>query len=361
MSWRSLNKLADKVLIIGFVGAIWLPLGYSISKFNRSPSLLIEHYANKEFSFKENLRYAHGWLKVRLMKVSSSPQVVLGNDGWLFFKGRDLIENFLDPPPFSESQLKQWGDILQKRQQWLEKRKIRYLVVIAPDKPTIYGEMLPDYYLPNSQPSRLDQLIAYLRKNTNVEILDLRPSLKEYKKLGKPLYYKTDTHWNELGGAIAANQIQKYLTRWYPQIKPLSLSNFQIKEVLGTGGDLARFLGLEYDYQETHYTLSFPDAGADEHSPQQSTQTPPIFRIKIQQQHQTRSPQKNLPRAVIFRDSFGDYLIPYLESNFSQADWIWTDGFNPEDVEKAKPDLVIQQFVERKLMIIKPNNPASMR
>lgn len=347
MSQRLLTKLADKILIVGFIGAIWLPLIYSIPRFDHLE--LLQHYIT-----------ANGWIKVRLMLVSSSDKVILGKDDWLFFQGDNSLENYLNLRPFSESELIKWGEILQERKEWLKKRKINYLLVIAPDKHTIYGEMLPDYYRPNPNTSRLDQLIAYLQKNTSVDILDLRPSLKAHKKLGKPLYHKTDTHWNELGGAIAASQIQKYLHRWYPEIKPLSFSKVQLKEVVNKGGDLARFLGLEFNYKETHYILSVGDNTSEESDPQKLIEYPPTLRIRTEKE-ETRSRQKNLPRAVIFQDSFAAYLKPYLVENFVQAEWLWSDGFEPEVVEKAKPDLVIQQFVERKLMIINPSNPSSMR
>ena len=63
------------------------------------------------------------------------------------------------------------------------------------------------------------------------------------------------------------------------------------------------------------------------------------------------SPGKELPRAVMFRDSFATSLIPFLVDHFQRITFSWQYTFDRELVEKEHPDVVIQEMVERTLMI----------
>ena len=56
------------------------------------------------------------------------------------------------------------------------------------------------------------------------------------------------------------------------------------------------------------------------------------------------------PRAVMFRDSFATWLIPFLVDHFRRITFSWQYTFDRELVEKEHPDVVIQEMVERVLM-----------
>ena len=68
-------------------------------------------------------------------------------------------------------------------------------------------------------------------------------------------------------------------------------------------------------------------------------------------------PQGEIPSAVLLRDSFGEGLLPYLAGHFQRADWVWTYDFPADLIEQVHPSLVIEQLVERKLMVLDPVNP----
>ena len=61
------------------------------------------------------------------------------------------------------------------------------------------------------------------------------------------------------------------------------------------------------------------------------------------------NPNQGLPRAVMFRDSFASWLIP-LSENFSRITYSWQYTFEYDTVERERPDVVIQEMVERALM-----------
>ena len=50
-------------------------------------------------------------------------------------------------------------------------------------------------------------------------------------------------------------------------------------------------------------------------------------------------------------------LAPFLTPNCQDVTYKWTDEFPAEEIEKARPVLVIQQLVQRRLMNHEPQNP----
>ena len=59
-------------------------------------------------------------------------------------------------------------DDLVARRDWLAERGIKYLVVVAPNKNTVYPEMLPGGFEKATDDSQLDQLLRYIKKNSIV-------------------------------------------------------------------------------------------------------------------------------------------------------------------------------------------------
>jgi hypothetical protein len=58
----------------------------------------------------------------------------------------------------------------------------------------------------------------------------------------------------------------------------------------------------------------------------------------------------NLPRAVLFHDSFAERIwLPALAEHFDRLAYAPTDGFDAQIVEALRPQIVIQQIVERKI------------
>jgi hypothetical protein len=55
------------------------------------------------------------------------------------------------------------------------------------------------------------------------------------------------------------------------------------------------------------------------------------------------------PRAVVFRDSFGSAMIPFLAEHFSRAVYLWQNNFDPQVVIDERPAVVIQEWVGRHL------------
>ena len=367
-----IHKLEDTALIIGFLLAILLPGLAMIVKGDRAssqenrqlapfPPLSLDGnelaafperfnlYFNDHFGFRSQLVRGQALAKIRWLKVSSSADVVCGKAGWLFYAGEDSIAGYRAAQPFTEAELKRWTRVLEGRRRWLARRNIYYVFTVAPDKHTVYPEYMPEQIKRVRDESRLDQLIAYLKENSGVEVVDLRPALLDAKRR-YPIYYQTDTHWNDYGAFVAYEEITRALHKLLPAIEPLPESDFNFQSEQTAGKDLANILGLADAFTETTVSLR-PRRGFHALSSNQ-----PLERSTIESTatFASEQPGRELPRLVMFRDSFANRLIPFLAENFSRAVYVWDANFEPALVEQEHPDVVLDEIVERKFMAAPP-------
>ncbi len=190
-----------------------------------------EKYFNDHFGFRNALVHFYNLAltqsaTVSPLPISSNQKVLLGKKGWLFYDWRDDGKSIIDyqgMAPFSDEELEKIRTNLENQRNWLRQRNIALTVAICPSKHTIYPEYLPDTVQRDpAAMTRLDQLTEYLGVHSDFRLIDFRPVFWEEKKI-YPLYYKSDTHWNNYGAFLAYRQL---LQRWE---KPaLTLSDFKI-------------------------------------------------------------------------------------------------------------------------------------
>jgi len=202
-----------------------------------------QSYFGDRLALRTELITCKSLLSYFLLHETGTKDAIVGNAGWFFVAKEHVLESFCNARPFTATELAQVANDLQRRQNWLAKRNIHYLFVIAPDAPTIYPEYVPSQFRKLNPQSRWDQLLDYLKIHSTVDVLDLRPALLK-AKVTERVYFKTDPHWNELGAFIAYQQIAQYLSRWYPSIYPLRLSEMRIQTRLFRDGEIATWLGM---------------------------------------------------------------------------------------------------------------------
>lgn len=318
----------------------------------------VETMYNDHFGLRNLMIRLEALSDFKFFKTPSTEKVVLGKEGWLYCgldNGKDITKQYRGITKFTPEELSKIKTNLEQRKAWLEKKGIPFVLVIAPDKETIYPEYYNnEKYKKVSNESRLDQLMDYLHKNSNIDVLDLRKILLDNKSKGR-LYYKTDTHWNQFGGYFGYEAIMKEVGKYIKSVRPLTIDKFNIvKEYRVPGeGDLANMLSLPNQYGEEHILLQ-----------------PKIKRTSIPyEEHKydlvrgavMKNPNKSLPKLLMFRDSFTVALGPYMSEHFSEAVFEWSQNFDDKLVKQCKPDIVIQETVERNLDKLLYENPISVR
>jgi alginate O-acetyltransferase complex protein AlgJ len=310
-----------------------------------------EAYFNDQFGFRRRLIHWQNFIKVAALGVSPSAKVVLGRDDWLYCRDLEL-DCYRAIKPFRPEVLEQWRRQLESRRDWLAARSIPYLVVIAPNKSTIYPEHMPAVYNKVAPRSRLDQLVEHLKARSSVVVVDLREPLFAAKSKHQ-VYYRTDSHWNNRGAYVGYTTIIEALAQWFPDLKATPRSEFPEVEFHVRGMDLALIMAMRdyFKYKETFFDMKItgPKLAYQVHESPNPNDTP-SKPWRRGENFVFAQPNPRLPRAVMFRDSFCDRLMPLLSDHFRRIVYCWQYIFDYELVERERPDVVIQEFVERVLV-----------
>jgi hypothetical protein len=307
-----------------------------------------EAYFNDHFGLRGPLIRLLATAKVDGLNVSSSPRVILGKQSWLFYNPQPALADGGVAHSFPPGELERWQRLVQARHDWLAQRGIRYLFVVAPDKQSVYPEFLPrGYRRATTRDSRLDRLLVRLRESSTVTVVDLRALLARNKGQGR-LYDRTDTHWNDRGAWLATGGMVAALSRWFPALPLQDPKAFELVATTMWGGDLVALLGLgEGEEESITYRLRTESRAR----PVGSEGNGPAIELIAWE-----TPDSQLPRAVVFRDSFADRLIPYLSESFRRVLYAGqaAPAFDREIILRERPDVVIQEVVERKLTVFVP-------
>jgi hypothetical protein len=246
---------------------------------------------------------------------------------------------------YTVEELEKIKTIVQNRSRWCQEQGAAYALFIAPLKHEIYPEKLPPYLKKKRPQNKVDQVYQYLREHTDVKVIDVRPTLKAYKeKTGTRLYYRTDTHWNQLGGFLAYQHIMKSLERDSLVFDVKNLDDYTLKHHKEYTGDLSRIITYrnmfyrEPVFMIPQYTIQAKEVSLSEPVMKPHFLAPPLIR---------ETQDTTAPRLCMFRDSFGEYLYPHLSEHFSRSTYYWTRSFDRTLVKKEKPDIVVQELLGR--------------
>jgi hypothetical protein len=306
-----------------------------------------EAYFNDHFGFRNKLiRWFQNW-KIGIYHDRSVYRVVTGPNHWLFTGEQQMVEHYLGILKLTPQKLQAWQTLLEQRRDWLAARGIKYLLVIPPDKQTIYPEELPAWLVnavPINRETKLDQLVKYMREHSTVEILDLRQTLLAAKATA-PTYLQNDTHWNLFGGFVGSQAVIKSLQKQFPDLPPLRLEDFTWTNRPATGGDLAQMIGS--DAVDQNIFQFAPGPGLPRLKIYDATNI-----VSVWDAHKlsriTENPVPRRETAVIFHDSFGNAWQQFLGYSFQKIVFMSDNReFNPSVILANKPDIVINEMLER--------------
>ncbi len=287
-------------------------------------------YADDRFGLRK--MFLHLGSRLRwILGLKISPTVLVGKKGWLYLGLHDnVIEQFRGIDVFSRDELVSWVQRMVSRRDWLRERGIPFILVVAPNKHTIYPEYLPIRVGNVLGKTPLDQLAEYIAAHTDLDFVDLRKPLMAAKKEHR-VYYKTDTHWNNRGGFVGYEEIMKRVRDYFPEVKSLTLNDFSIAEGMMYDGGLTQMINLKGKIGETwpFFGPKFSSHILGNKAPGQKGMSE---RIDID------TDLKDMPKALIFADSFMIAMTPYFGETFHRLVIVPHKGltFDPALIEKEK-------------------------
>ncbi|MCF0111155.1 MAG: hypothetical protein HUJ58_04580 [Erysipelotrichaceae bacterium] len=272
----------------------------------------------------------------------ASSQVLLGNDGWLFYQSKtdgDSIADFKGTNMYTSRQLESMAQETLNVQNKLESMGIRFALFVPPNKENVYFEKMPENYI-HCEKTRTDILVSYLQENS-INAISPKNNLVENSS-NTQVYYSYDTHWNQLGAYIGVKDV---LSTWDINIPDLSARNILKQPLNGNyhyGGedDLAKMVGLlslfddeiEYSIEGTT-SIDWEVYGEEQDS-----------NIISHIHNDNASHMKTL---FLVGDSFRTSMIPALSEVFSDVYVVHRSYYKPDMLESIKPDYLIAEYIER--------------
>lgn len=181
-------------------------------KMNQTPHRINRYYTRLFWLTLNDKRFVKFCQRIKVFKLFPS---LLDSD-WLI----SIIKYFLRLDPFSNRQLKKWKQILINKRTWFERLGIRYLLVATPNRHAYYPENIFDYLHKIKRTCRFDQLLEYLKRESDFEILDLRNRLRE-RTFCKNNVFCASTNNKGSEFCDEKNLIIKRMAEWFPEEETL--------------------------------------------------------------------------------------------------------------------------------------------
>lgn len=289
------------------------------------------------------------WGRSELLGVNSRAKSHLGdrlinnailiNKKW-FFNSHDAVMNdFQYTKPFSQNELKLIHKKLSGLEDYLAEKQIPLIIIIPPNKSTVFPELMPKEIPIIGAQSNLDQVIQYMENHGGPHIIDLRERFSKEKN-SHQLYYRTDSHWTPYGAYLGYEAIINQVHEVIPEVEVFPYEAFKL-EKRELSGDLSINLA-NLNISEDFFSI-VPVKGhtIKERIYAQTGSDREYIRI-------VNSSNTSSPRLLMVRDSFSNDLIPYLSQNFSRSVYV-VHELDRFLIESEKPQVVVIEYIERYL------------
>jgi len=300
-------------------------------------------YFNDNLQFRNKLVTLNSLVDYFVFDQSASKDVTKGEDGWLFYN--ETLSDYQGTNLYTEETLESIKNDVLATQGYFNDKGIEFVIFIGPNKNTIYGEYMPSYIEMNSEQSRVQQMVDYLKENTDVKIIFPVEELQDVKEEHPELkqYFKLDTHWNYMGGYWASKPLLRELGVEPIEFNDLNYYQINKPDFSWNGYDEAKMLGLanildsDINYQISNDVIE--TITYDGFVPDNQDAFSGLSRVYS-------SAQDN--RKVFFsRDSFGEAITPYIAASFSEMYSIHHGSMKRSQIDEEQPDIFIFEAVER--------------
>ncbi len=277
----------------------------------------------------------------RVFGVLDSSDVLMGENGWLFLKDvsdSKSLSDYQGLTVYTDQQQNEIISQLQMLQDSLAQNGSQLLLTFAPAKEGVYSHFMPSYIPIINEMNRVDILYEEIKKQGQVSVVFPSDLLSEASKQ-QDVYYKYDTHWNEVGAFMAAQEILLELGfPYYIGIPPVA-ADFSAPVLQ----DLAN-VSASWDVTDDDVYWAV-EARRAELIESTSDGNISIYR---------GSGSENL---LMIRDSFGEMLAPFLGEPFANMAVMHSNALSDDNLNvtladigcdnENLPDYVVVEVAER--------------
>lgn len=300
-------------------------------------------YIEDHFALRQRLITVNSALEAAVFGTSGQDSVLLGREGWLFY--RETVDGYLRTAPLSGRELSGAARTLGLLTEYARNHGAALTFTVAPNKVSLYPQYLPYVGRPLEGEDDIDRLIPLLEAN-GVAYADL---FAPFRAEDEVLYHAADSHWTNRGAALAHDTLVSALglegrAQWY--VQPGQTERVH-------RGDL-------YEMLYPMGTALEKDTAFDR--PFSFSYTRPI-RSAEDQRVETENPGQE-GNLLMFRDSFGNTLHPFMAEEYGQALFSRSMPYQMSLLEETGADTVVIEIVERNLSYLArraPIFPAPLR
>ncbi|MEI0488134.1 alginate O-acetyltransferase AlgX-related protein [Brachyspira pulli] len=292
--------------------------------FNEYPNIqsnFIDFPKNYEAYFNDYLPFRNELiiLKKDIDKMfNERGDTIKGSNGMLFAK--DPLKFNTGEIDFSLEELKIIKDNLVLFRDELKKKNIEFVLFIAPNKATVYYDLLPKY-VKLKDVTTIDKLVLYLTDNTDINVVYPKEEMIKYKNLYE-LYYLKDVHWNDIGGYLGYLELMKALNMTNELI-PIENVTILKEDTLD-------------QYKLTNYTKNHFNIieGANNH----------YYSKQDNYYSYSESDVSNDYNILFIRDSYGYHMFNYIASSFHSTIFLHRGLFNIDYIKERDINLVVLEY-----------------
>lgn len=269
-----------------------------------------------------------------------SSRIHIGKDGWLFYRSVNDVEK-----PNIERMLSQTEDQVVagavELNRILAQRGVTLVLMIAPLKGHFYSAYLPSSVQRLLEPSQFEKLYERLRHTDGLLFVDIDKLLNETAKQ-RPVFHKTDFHWNDPAAFVVAKWVVDELSRRDGRQNGVWTHELKIAMRESSGGQ-ATFMPL---FSSPREMALFVEPTWKVAPPTERTDIAPYVFVS----RASQSPPDVLAPMAVLGDSFFDGLlrsgITFEFEKVYRASW--NQVRLPEFLAKLPPDCryVIVEFIE---------------
>ena len=292
--------------------------------WNRSFFSDVTDYVGKGFYLR--LEGITGWntISTSIFHTSGNDDVLLGPDGWLFFgAARNDISG---AGQMSDREIWCAARSLYLMQEYASDHGAEFAFTIPCGKYTLYPDHVPNL-------TKVAESSNRIRLQTVMDRMDIAyADLYEiFTSVDEELYWKWDSHWNAKGAALAADAI---------------LAAFQ---------EVGTYYSRDYEAETVHtgdlYAMLFPTGSKKEidYTPVEPLSFTYSSNFHSYDDMLISTESGGRGSLLMFRDSSGRNLYPYLADHFAAASFSRMNAYDLTQIDELQADHVVIELAERTL------------
>lgn len=270
------------------------------------------------FFLRQELISLNNRISAVLFQTSGEDSVIMGKEGWLYF--HSTLDDYTGQNPMTDKELSAAAHNLELMALYCREQGKDFVFIIAPNKNSLYPQFMPDYGVVAGE----HDARKLLSRLNNTPVIDLFTAFGNESEI---LYFKTDSHWNSKGAALAADLInQKF------------------------GKETAYFTAsysCTNDYTGDLFTMVYPAFAGNEPQPHYGGKLDFRYASKATKPDSitllTESDKDG--SLLVYRDSFGNLLYPFLADSYGAVRFSRSTSYDLT----LEAEHVVVELVERNL------------